>query len=119
MPAVLRCRNSVCYGSDHKMADFSSFSQSRNGADANMVEILQFKPNPFNGAVVDRTALPNDPDDFDALLAASMKQWMEDGFLTVWLDIPKTLSALIPKAIDRGFDFHHTGEDYILSLIHI
>ena len=79
-----------------------------------MVKILEFKPNPFNGAVVDRTALPNDPEDFDALLAVSLKQWMEDGFLTVWLDIPKTQSALIPKAIDRGFDFHHTGDDYIL-----
>ena len=79
-----------------------------------MVEILEFKPNPFNGAVVDSAALPNDPEDFDARLAVSMKKWMQDGFLTIWLDIPKTQSALIPKAIDRGFDFHHTGDDYIL-----
>lgn len=79
-----------------------------------MADLLEFKPNPFNGAVVDRTALPSDPVEFDARLAASMAQWTADGFLTVWLDIPKTQSALIPKAIDRGFDFHHTGDDYIL-----
>ena len=79
-----------------------------------MAEILEFKPNPFSGAVVDRAALPSDPDEFDARLAASMERWTGDGFLTIWLDIPKNLSALIPKAIDRGFDFHHTGDDYIL-----
>ena len=79
-----------------------------------MAEILEFKPNPFNGAVIDRAGLPNDPEDFDARLVVSMNRWAEDGFLTIWLDIPKTQSALIPKAIDRGFEFHHTGDDYIL-----
>jgi len=79
-----------------------------------MAEILEFKPNPFNGAVIDRSALPTDPEEFDARLAVSMERWTADGFLTVWLDIPKTLSALIAKAVDRGFDFHHTGDDYIL-----
>ena len=33
-----------------------------------MAEILGFKPNPFNGAVIDRSALPVDPDEFDASL---------------------------------------------------
>ena len=58
-----------------------------------MAEILEFKPNPFNGAVIDRSALPVDPDEFDSRLAASMRQWTADGFLTVWLDIPKSQSA--------------------------
>ena len=62
-----------------------------------MAEILEFKPNPFNGAVIDRAGLPNDPEDFDARLVVSMKRWAEDGFLTIWLDIPKSQSALIPK----------------------
>ena len=57
--------------------------------EANMAEILEFKPNPFNGAVIDRSLLPADPDEFDARLAASMEQWSADGFLTVWLDIPR------------------------------
>ncbi|MCI0830985.1 MAG: NUDIX domain-containing protein [Chloroflexi bacterium] len=79
-----------------------------------MAEILEFKPNPFNGAVVDSSELPNDPNVFEARLAVSMEQWSADGYLTIWLNIPKAKSALIPKAIDRGFDFHHTGDDYIL-----
>ena len=79
-----------------------------------MVQILEFKPNPFNGVAIDREALPSDPEEFDARLALSIEKWKSDDFLTAWLDIPKAQSALIPKAIDRGFDFHHTGEDYIL-----
>ena len=89
-------------------------SSTDHRGETNMAEILEFKPNPFNGAVIDRSLLPADPDEFDVRLAVSMEQWSADGFLTVWLDIPKAKSALIPKAIDRGFDFHHTGDDYIL-----
>ena len=43
-----------------------------------------------------------------------MEQWTADGYLTIWVEIPKALSVLLPKLIDRGFDFHHTGDDYIL-----
>ena len=79
-----------------------------------MAEILKFKPNPFNGVVVDPPELPGDPEEFNSRLAASIERWSADGYLTIWLEVPKGKSALIPKAIDRGFDFHHTGDDYIL-----
>ncbi|MDA0264295.1 MAG: NUDIX domain-containing protein [Chloroflexi bacterium] len=79
-----------------------------------MAEILESKPNPFNGMVISSLDLPSDAEEFDARLATSMEQWSSEGFLTVWVEIPKAKSALIPKAIDRGFDFHHTGDDYIL-----
>ena len=79
-----------------------------------MAEILAFKPNPFNGIVVAPSELPSDPMEFHARLGASIEQWSADGYLAVWLEIPKGHSALIPIAIDRGFDFHHTGDDYIL-----
>ena len=79
-----------------------------------MSEILEFKPNPFNGIVVVPSELPGGPEEFDARLSASIEQWSADGYLAVWLEIPKSQAVLIPKAIDRGFDFHHTGDDYIL-----
>ena len=79
-----------------------------------MAEILECKPNPFNGMVIIPSGLPADPEEFDTRLAISMEQWTADGYLTIWLEIPKNQSALVPKAIDRGFDFHHTGDDYIL-----
>ena len=79
-----------------------------------MAEILEFKPNPFNGIVIAPLELPDDADEFDARLSTSMAQWSGDGYLAVWLEIPKHQSQLIPKAIGQGFDFHHTGDDYIL-----
>ena len=79
-----------------------------------MAEILVFKPNQFNGIVIAPSELPGDANEFDVRLAASIKEWSSDGYQAVWLEIPKSQSALIPKAVDRGFDFHHTGDDYIL-----
>ena len=79
-----------------------------------MVEILAGKPNPFNGMVIIPSELPSDPEEFDVRLAVSIEKWIADGYLTVWLEIPKVQSVLLPKAIDRGFDFHHTSDDYIL-----
>ena len=79
-----------------------------------MAGILGFKSNQFNGIVIAPSELPGDPNEFDARLGVSIEKWSLDGFLAVWLEIPKSKSALIPKAVDRGFDFHHTGEDYIL-----
>lgn len=79
-----------------------------------MAEILEFRANQFNGVVIAPAELPTDAEEFDENLAASIDQWSSDGYLTIWLEIPKVKSALIPKAIDRGFDFHHTGDDYIL-----
>ena len=73
-----------------------------------MAEILECKPNPFNGMVIIPSGLPSDPEEFDARLAVSMEQWTTGGYLTIWAELPKPLSALLPKLIDRGFDFHHT-----------
>ena len=79
-----------------------------------MAEILGFKPNQFNGIVIAPSELPSDPDEFDVSLGTSIDKWSSEGFLAVWLEIPKKQSVLISKAIDRGFDFHHTGDEYIL-----
>ena len=101
------------FSSDRKQA----WLQERSDTDlveVAMAEILESKANPFNGMVVAPSKLPSNPEEFDARLAASLGQWSLDGYLTVWLEIPKVQSALIPKAIDQGFDFHHTGDDYIL-----
>ncbi|NQW22315.1 MAG: NUDIX domain-containing protein [SAR202 cluster bacterium] len=79
-----------------------------------MAELLGFKPNQFNGIVVAPLELPDDVQEFDDRLSASLAQWSADGYLVVWLEIPKAISSLIPKAIDQGFDFHHTDDAYIL-----
>ena len=48
-----------------------------------MAEILECKPNPFNGMVIIPSSLPSDPEEFDARLAVSIREWIADGYLTI------------------------------------
>ena len=79
-----------------------------------MVELLESKANPFGGMVTSPEALPQDPAEFSERLSHSLKEWKQEGIKAVWLEVPIAQSALIPVAVDAGFGFHHTGEDYLL-----
>ena len=76
--------------------------------------MLEFTTNPFRGAVVTTTSLPEDPQDFRLRLNDSLEVWRQQDLLTVWLDVPITKSALIPVAVEAGFAFHHSGDEYLL-----
>jgi 8-oxo-dGTP pyrophosphatase MutT (NUDIX family) len=76
-------------------------------------ETLDHTVNQFEGVVVDRERLPESPDEFAARLAISMHAWADAGLRLIWLDIPTTRARLIPVAVEAGFAFHHTGEDYL------
>ncbi len=78
------------------------------------MELIESTTNPFRGIVARPEALPNDPQEFRQRLRYSLQQWGEQDFLTVWLQVPIAKSALIPVAVDAGFSFHHSGEDYLL-----
>jgi ADP-ribose pyrophosphatase YjhB (NUDIX family) len=78
------------------------------------MDILSFQTNSFNGVMVDPQALPAAPDEFRAQLDRSLARWTQEGLLAVWLEIPISLSALIPVAVERGFVFHHSGQDYLM-----
>ena len=78
------------------------------------MELIESTINPFRGVVATPSALPHDPEEFRQRLSYSMEQWREEGYLTVWLHVPITLSSLIPVAVDAGFTFHHSGDDYLL-----
>lgn len=66
--------------------------------------------NRFNGVIVDPTELPHDPGAFQDQLAHSLVTWRAEGRLTVWLEIPHPLAALIPIATAAGFTFHHSTD---------
>ena len=78
------------------------------------MDILHFDTNPFGGAVISPQSLPDDPDEFGSRLSYSMQTWGSDGLKAIWLQIPKALSRLIPVAIDAGFNFHHTSDEYLM-----
>ena len=75
-----------------------------------MTELLESTTNPFGGIIPNPQGLPSDPDDFRDRLAQSLTSWREQGYKTVWLEVPIGLSALVPVAVAAGFSFHHSGE---------
>ena len=54
------------------------------------------------------------PDRFGQRLDASLHFWEEQGLKVVWLEIPIDKTALIPIAVEAGFVFHHSGQDYVM-----
>ena len=77
-------------------------------------EMLEARANPFGGMVIAPAELPADADEFGQRLEVSLKQWTADGIKAAWLEVPIGKSALIPEAVDQGFIFHHSSEDYLM-----
>ena len=73
--------------------------------------------NPFGGVLPDPEALDADPAAFAAALGVSLEVWKQEGFKLVWLEVPISKAALIPLAVDSGFNFHHSGDDYLMMTL--
>ena len=82
-----------------------------------MAKPIESTSNPFGGVVPIPQALDTDPGVFRLRLAESLSAWKDQGFLAVWLEIPIAKSQLIPVAVEAGFVFHHSDDDYLM-LIH-
>ena len=78
------------------------------------MEVLEFTTNPFRGAVTSSGSLPSDPAEFALRLRHSLGVWCSEGLRTVWMEIPLSLAALIPIAVEAGFSFHHSSEQYLM-----
>ena len=79
-----------------------------------MVEVLESTTNPFRGVVPVPASLPENLEVFRQQLHHSLDVWRSEGLLVVWLEVPITHSALIPVAVEAGFTFHHSGDDYLM-----
>ena len=76
--------------------------------------VFEFTTNPFGGIIIRPDALPGNSEAFRQQLRQSLAAWQSDGFKVVWLEVPIMKSDLIPAAVDAGFTFHHSGEDYLM-----
>lgn len=81
--------------------------------------ILEAKSNHFLGIEVDMGCLPGETAVFQQQLAHSLNIWRDGGFKLVWLQIPITQANLIPTAVDAGFRFHHSDENYLMLVYQI
>lgn len=68
--------------------------------------------NRFEGVIVDPDSLPEDPVVFAAVLDHHLEQWRARQL--IWIEVPIERSALIPIAVERGFQFHHSEEKYLM-----
>ena len=75
--------------------------------------------NPFGGVLTNPAALDADPMTFTARLRSSLDAWKEEGLRVVWLEVPIVRSQLIPVAVEAGFSFHHSREDYLMLTLRL
>jgi 8-oxo-dGTP pyrophosphatase MutT (NUDIX family) len=78
--------------------------------------ILAHTPDQFGGVIVESEQLPEDSDQFEAALAASLNEWTTAGRRLVWLDVPLAKAALVPIAASAGFFFHHSNEGDVMMV---
>ncbi len=79
------------------------------------MKAIESTHNPFGGVLPKPEALPVNPDRFRVVLAESLKIWKAEKHRVVWLEVPIEKSCLIPVAVEAGFSFHHSGNDYLMA----
>ena len=83
------------------------------------MQVIPYTTNPFGGVLPDPTALNGDPDEFRIGLKQALNEWRGEGFKVAWLEVPIDKSRLIAEAVEAGFIFHHSGDDYLMLPLQI
>ena len=78
------------------------------------MEAFEATTNPFGGIIPKPSALPRDADTFEEGLRLSLDRWRDDGYKVVWLELHINRAALVPVAVGHGFEYHHSGENYLM-----
>lgn len=81
---------------------------------------LKYELNPFDGAVIDSTGIPADPEEFSRLLEAAIADLNRQNVKVLWITLPLAAAPLVPVAAARGFVYHHAEPEYLhmtLSLV--
>ncbi len=78
------------------------------------MEVIEYTTNPFDGVVLEPSRLPTDPQQFQRRLDYSLGFWTDQDFKVAWLEVPIHMASLVPVAVDAGFTFHHSDDDYLM-----
>lgn len=78
------------------------------------MQLLESTTNVFGGVIIKPEGLPADPETFRRQLDQSLAHWAGQGRRLVWLEAPLARANLIPVAVEAGFKFHHSSEDYLM-----
>ncbi len=78
------------------------------------MEAFEATTNPFGGIIPKPSALPREGETFVEGLRLSLDRWREAGYKVVWLELHINRAALVPIAVGHGFEYHHSGENYLM-----
>jgi ADP-ribose pyrophosphatase YjhB (NUDIX family) len=78
------------------------------------METFEFTTNPFGGVIIEAGGLPADPSSFRNRLRYSLDTWGAQGFRVAWIELDLGRAGLVPVAVDEGFQYHHSGEEYLM-----
>ena len=81
--------------------------------------MLDASPNPFGGIVTNPTALPDNPNEFRTRLTQALDEWRDKQYKVVWMEFPLANAALIPAAVEAGFEFHHADGGYAMLTLQL
>ena len=78
------------------------------------MSLIEATTNMFGGVMTTPESLPTDAGVFQQQLRHSLPVWASQGRRLVWLEVPLARANLIPTAVEAGFKFHHSSEDYLM-----
>ena len=83
------------------------------------MEPIAATTNPFGGILPTPKAIDEDPQVFAEQLRISLVAWKKEGYKVVWLEISIDKAAAIPRAVEVGFVFHHSGDGYLMLTLQL
>ena len=81
--------------------------------------LLSSQPDHFLGEIIDPDKLTTDVHEFTRQLAESLSVWKENGRRVIWLDLDREHAALVPAAVEAGFEYHHTDTDSVTMTVRL
>ena len=82
--------------------------------DHGRMKIIESTANQFGGVIPDPNDLDVDPTTFAGRLETAMSAWNREGYRVAWREIPIAKSQLVPLAVEKGFSYHHCGDEYLM-----
>ena len=80
------------------------------------IKAFESTTNPFGGVIPDPSKFPTNPEKFESQLQASLDSWKIGKYKVAWLELHIDLAVLVPIAVSYGFEYHHSGNDYLMLI---
>jgi 8-oxo-dGTP pyrophosphatase MutT (NUDIX family) len=81
------------------------------------MQVFDHTTNQFGGVIINPATLPESVVAFQEQMRHSLPIWKAEENKLVWLEAPTHKSTLIPVAVEMGFHFHHSTDQYLM-LVH-